>query len=121
MGFLFSPRRWAVFGGRGKWGAGGSSGWGAVGVQLAVTEEASLRATRDRVSKETVLGGGFLGKGTLAKEVAGRGAQASRCELCSRRRWEPVWLERGVRGQEPFPAEKDERSGRRCWSWGSLR
>ena len=49
---LISPWRWAVFGGRGEWDAGGRSGWGAVRVQLAVTEEASLRATWDRVSKE---------------------------------------------------------------------
>ena len=91
-----------------------------VGVQLAVTEEASLRATWDRVSKEIVLDGGFLGNGTLAKEVAGRGAQASRCELCSGLRWKPVRLEKGTRGQEPFLAQKDERSGRAVLELGKL-
>ena len=52
--------------------------------------------------------------------VAGRGAQASRCELCSGRRWKKERLERGAGGQEPFLAEKDERSGRALLELGKL-
>lgn len=43
----------------GEWDAGGSSGWQAVRVQLAVTEEDSFQSDFGRVFKEMVLDGGF--------------------------------------------------------------
>lgn len=75
--------------------AGGRSGWGVVRVQLAVTEEASLRATWDQVSRRW--SGGFLGKGTLAKEAAGVSC------VQGRRGKKPVWPERRPRRAGAFP------------------
>lgn len=118
---LFSPWRWTVFGGRGEWDAGGSSGWQAVRVQLAVTEEDSFRATLDRVFKEMVLDGGFWARGPWPKRwQAGAPRPAGVSCVPGGAGSRSGWRE-GPGGRSLSWLKKMNVRGGRCWSWGSLR